>query len=65
VLEAAKCVRYNKKATLSARDIQTATKFILPGELSKHAISEGTKAVAKYEETLAQKPRKNKADAAV
>ncbi|KAF8422606.1 histone-fold-containing protein, partial [Boletus edulis BED1] len=43
--EASKLATYNKKATLSAREIQTAVRLILPGELAKHAISEGTKSV--------------------
>ena len=47
-VEAGKLVRYNKKGTLSSREIQTAVRLILPGELAKHAVSEGTKAVAKY-----------------
>ena len=46
--EAAKLVRYNKKHTLSSREIQTAVRLLLPGELAKHAVSEGTKAVTKY-----------------
>ena len=41
--EAGKLVRYNKKVTLSACDVQTAVRLVLPGELAKHAISEGTK----------------------
>ena len=40
--------RYNKKSTISSREIQTAVRLLLPGELSKHAVSEGTKAVTKY-----------------
>jgi len=47
-LESSKLVRYNQKRTLSSREIQTAVKLILPGELAKHAISEGTKAVTKF-----------------
>mmetsp|Transcript_77957 Transcript_77957/g.90995 ORF Transcript_77957/g.90995 Transcript_77957/m.90995 type:complete len:128 (+) Transcript_77957:41-424(+) len=47
-LEASKLVRYNKKHTLSSREVQTAVKLLLPGELAKHAISEGTKAVTKF-----------------
>jgi len=46
--EAGKLVRYNNKATLSSREIQTAVRLLLPGELAKHAVSEGTKAVSKY-----------------
>ena len=47
-LEAAKLVRFNKKQTLSSREIQTSVRLLLPGELAKHAVSEGTKAVTKY-----------------
>ena len=46
--EAGKLVRYNKKATLSSREVQTAVRLSLPGELAKHAVSEGTKAVTKF-----------------
>ena len=47
-LEASRLSRYNKKSTLSSREIQTAVRLLLPGELAKHAVSEGTKAVTKY-----------------
>uniref|UniRef100_A0A0N4Z3C9 Histone H2B n=1 Tax=Parastrongyloides trichosuri TaxID=131310 RepID=A0A0N4Z3C9_PARTI len=46
--EASKLAHYNKKSTISSREIQTAVRLILPGELAKHAVSEGTKAVTKY-----------------
>ncbi|KAL7529270.1 hypothetical protein ACHAXR_002876, partial [Thalassiosira sp. AJA248-18] len=46
--EAGKLATYNKKATLSSREIQTAVRLMLPGELAKHAVSEGTKAVTKF-----------------
>ena len=49
--EAGKLARYNKKATLSSREIQTAVRLVLPGELAKHAVSEGTKAVTKFTST--------------
>ncbi len=48
VTEAGKLARVNKKATLSSREIQTAVRLVLPGELAKHAVSEGTKAVTKF-----------------
>jgi histone H2B len=38
----------NKKPTLTSREIQTAVRLVLPGELAKHAVSEGTKAVTKF-----------------
>merc|ERR1711877_17754 len=46
--EASKLARYSKKPTVTSREIQTAVRLILPGELAKHAVSEGTKAVTKF-----------------
>ena len=46
--EASKLAKYNKKSTISSREIQTAVRLLLPGELAKHAVSEGTKAVTKF-----------------
>ena len=46
--ESSRLVRYNKKHTLSSREVQAAVRLLLPGELAKHAVSEGTKAVTKY-----------------
>merc|ERR1712083_1273212 len=40
--EASRLVRYNKKHTLSSREVQTAFRLLLPGELAKHAVVEGT-----------------------
>ena len=39
---------YNKRSTITSREIQIAMRLLLPGELAKHAVSEGTKAVTKY-----------------
>ena len=46
--EASRLALQNKKSTISSREIQTAVRLLLPGELAKHAVSEGTKAVTKY-----------------
>ena len=46
--QAAQLARVNKKPTLTSREIQTAVRLVLPGELAKHAVSEGTKAVTKF-----------------
>ena len=35
----------------AAPTMQTAVRLILPGELAKHAVSEGTKAVTKFTST--------------
>eukprot|EP00011_Vannellida_sp_DIVA3-517-6-12_P014793 CAMPEP_0114614416 /NCGR_PEP_ID=MMETSP0168-20121206/5643_1 /TAXON_ID=95228 ORGANISM="Vannella sp., Strain DIVA3 517/6/12" /NCGR_SAMPLE_ID=MMETSP0168 /ASSEMBLY_ACC=CAM_ASM_000044 /LENGTH=125 /DNA_ID=CAMNT_0001825465 /DNA_START=33 /DNA_END=410 /DNA_ORIENTATION=+ len=46
--EAGRLARYNSRHTITSREIQTSVRLILPGELAKHAVSEGTKAVTKY-----------------
>ena len=46
--ESGRLARYTKRRTISSREIQTAVRLVLPGELAKHAVSEGTKAVTKY-----------------
>jgi histone H2B len=45
--EGAALARGVKKQTLGSREIQTAVRLILPAELAKHAMAEGTRAVAK------------------
>ena len=46
--EALRLVHYNKRSTITSREIQTTMRLLLPGELAKHAVSEGTKAATKY-----------------
>nr|XP_054929112.1 histone H2B-like [Dermacentor andersoni] len=61
--ESSRLAHYNKRSTITIREIQTAVRLLLPGELAKHlpgsspllgfrpqkyAVSEGTKAVTKY-----------------
>lgn len=38
----------SKTKTITSRDIQSAVRIVLPGELAKHALSEGQKSVAGY-----------------
>jgi histone H2B len=45
--EAASLARGAKKRTLGSREMQTAVRLTLPAELAKHAMAEGTRAVAK------------------
>ncbi|KAJ7598780.1 histone-fold-containing protein [Mycena floridula] len=52
--EASKLASYSKKSTISSREIQTSVRLILPGELAKHAISEGTKSVTKFSSSAAK-----------
>ena len=46
--ESSRLASHTGKHTISSREIQTSVRLILPGELAKHAVSEGTKAVTKY-----------------
>jgi histone H3/H4 len=46
-VEAASLARSTKKRTLGSREVQTAVRLTLPAELAKHAMAEGTRAVAK------------------
>ena len=48
MVEARKLARYSKRSTVSSREVQSAIRLVLPGELAKHAVSEGTKAVTKF-----------------
>uniref|UniRef100_A0A671L4D8 Core Histone H2A/H2B/H3 domain-containing protein n=1 Tax=Sinocyclocheilus anshuiensis TaxID=1608454 RepID=A0A671L4D8_9TELE len=38
--ESSRLAHYNKRSTISSREIQTAVRLLLPGELAKHAVSE-------------------------
>ncbi|KAG1674549.1 Histone H2B.3 [Nymphon striatum] len=54
--EASRLAHYNKRSTITSREVQTAVRLLLPGELAKHAVSEGTKAVTKYTSSKRLKP---------
>lgn len=54
VVEAVKLMKYNHKHTLTSREMQTSVRLLLPGELAKHAVSEGTKAVTKFTTSVTQ-----------
>ena len=40
--------KVNKRKTLGAREVQTAVRLVLPGQLATYALIEGTKAVCKF-----------------
>jgi histone H2B len=46
--EGAHLVDTNERDTLGSREIQTSVRLVLPGDLAKHALSEGGKAIAKF-----------------
>lgn len=46
--EAGRLSRYNHRRTMTSREVQTAVRLVVPIELAKHAVSEGTKAVTKF-----------------
>ncbi|CAK8988559.1 Histone H2B.2 (H2B-2) [Durusdinium trenchii] len=49
--ESTKLLRMMSRRTLSGREVQTSVRLLLPGELAKHAVSEGTKAPKKPADT--------------
>uniref|UniRef100_UPI00398F5E32 histone H2B 1.2-like n=1 Tax=Pristiophorus japonicus TaxID=55135 RepID=UPI00398F5E32 len=44
--EASRLDHCSKRRTISCREIQTAVRLLLPGELAKHAVLEGMKMVS-------------------
>ncbi|KAL5961619.1 Histone H2B Fragment, partial [Taenia solium] len=46
--QSSRLAHYNKKWTITSREIQAAVRLLPQGELAKHAVLEGTKAVPKY-----------------
>lgn len=46
--EASRLALSTQRATMTSREIQTAVRLLLPGEVGKHAVSEATKAVLRY-----------------
>jgi histone H2B len=46
--EAARLSKYTGRVTLSSREIEGTVRLVLPGELRKHAVAEGSKAVTTY-----------------
>ena len=46
--EAGNLVKINKKETLGSLEVQSSVRLILPGELAKHAVNEGTKAATTF-----------------
>uniref|UniRef100_T1J4D7 Core Histone H2A/H2B/H3 domain-containing protein n=1 Tax=Strigamia maritima TaxID=126957 RepID=T1J4D7_STRMM len=46
--EASRLVKIDKRLTMIKRDIETAVRLILPGELATHALSEGNKAMFSF-----------------
>lgn len=47
-LQSASVAVVGKKSTLGAKHVQSAVKTVFPRELAKHAVSEATRAVAKF-----------------
>ncbi|KAG2674565.1 hypothetical protein I3760_13G142800 [Carya illinoinensis] len=57
--EAAVLSKYTSRKTLSSREIQGAVRLVLPGELGKHAIAEGSKAVTSFMSNIAREPKRS------
>ncbi|KAF0911494.1 hypothetical protein E2562_011140 [Oryza meyeriana var. granulata] len=45
---ASRLSKVSGRATLTSREVQSAVRLVLPGDLANHAISEGTKAISNY-----------------
>ncbi|MBZ3887829.1 Histone H2B type W-T [Sciurus carolinensis] len=45
--EASRLARQNNRVTITSREIQTAVRLLLPGEIGKHAVYEATRAVGR------------------
>ena len=46
--EASILAKYNKRSTISSREIQSAVRLAIKGEIALHAVNEGVKAVGTY-----------------
>ncbi|URE14674.1 hypothetical protein MUK42_11952 [Musa troglodytarum] len=46
--EVSRLARYNNKSTITCRETRTFVRLLLPGDLTEHAVSEGTKSVTKF-----------------
>merc|ERR1719487_238755 len=53
--EALKLSRISKSATLKTRDVTSACRLVLPGELAKHAVAEGSRCLMKYKTLTADR----------
>jgi histone H3/H4 len=65
--EAGHLARYNKRQTITAREIQSACRLVIPGELGKKSVEHGTMAITLYGETTAsyldKRGKRNRKDA--
>ncbi|NWV54590.1 H2B1L protein, partial [Daphoenositta chrysoptera] len=46
--EASRLAQLSHRATITSREVQAAVRLLVPGELAKHTVFQGTKAVTKY-----------------
>ena len=46
--EARGLMMHSRKQTLSSKECESGVKLLIPGELGKHAVQEGRKALQKY-----------------
>ena len=56
-------LKASKKKRITARETQSAVRLLLPGDLAKHAVSEGTRAVTKFSSVPEDKDVKDAKDA--
>ncbi|KAI6234343.1 Histone H2B [Aphelenchoides fujianensis] len=54
VVEATALAKQRGRSTLRTEDLEAAVRLVLPGELAKHAHSEGKKALVRYAQSTAK-----------
>lgn len=47
-LEVSHLAQYSQRSTITSREVQMAARLLLPSELAKHAVRQGTRAVTSY-----------------
>eukprot|EP00767_Chilomastix_cuspidata_P000594 gnl/Chilomastix_cuspidata/1158.p1 GENE.gnl/Chilomastix_cuspidata/1158~~gnl/Chilomastix_cuspidata/1158.p1 ORF type:complete len:140 (-),score=62.00 gnl/Chilomastix_cuspidata/1158:37-456(-) len=52
--------RVNKKSTISDKEILSSAKLLIPGDLSRHAVTEGKKALEKFASSFEDERRRYK-----
>lgn len=58
VLESTRLVRFTRKRTLTSKEIRTVTKLMMSGDLRRHGVLEGNRAVQKYSDYYSKAMKK-------
>uniref|UniRef100_A0A915CNV5 Uncharacterized protein n=1 Tax=Ditylenchus dipsaci TaxID=166011 RepID=A0A915CNV5_9BILA len=50
--KSSRLVKHGKSSTISSFEVQTSSRLVLPGQLVKHTVFEGTKAMNKFTDSV-------------